>query len=115
MSVPQADYRTAIAIKHEGQMKEVNVIFTLREHNAASAIYAAICPRCNTAEITVDVKLTPEGAFAEPPACPMLCVACEDSLDAILEPDKGTSLADEPGNRETLTKYLKAMTVRSWD
>ena len=115
MNVPEVGYRTAIAIKHPGRMTEVTVTFTLREKVGNSATYAGPCPRCTAGEIVVDVKLNPGGSFAEAPACPMLCMDCEDRLDAVLEPQPGLSLADEPGNRATLGKYLKAMTVRAWD
>jgi hypothetical protein len=115
MNVPEAGYRTAIAIKHPGRMTEVTVTFTLREQVGNSATYAGLCPRCKTGEIVVAVKLDPDGRFAEPPACPMLCMDCEDRLDAVLEPQPGLSLADEPGNRATLGKYLKAMSLRSWE
>lgn len=115
MNVPEAGYRTAIAIKHEGRMTEVLVTFVLRQQDGASATYAAPCPRCSSGEIVVAVALNPDGSFAGVPACPALCLDCEDALDAILEPNTGISLADEPGNRETLGKYLKAMTTRAWD
>jgi hypothetical protein len=115
MSVPEAGYQTAIAIKHTGRMKDVPVTFMLRGQDARSAAYAAPCPRCATDEIVVLVRLTAENAFAEAPACPALCLVCEDALDAILEPDKGPVPGDEQGGRATLGKYLKAMTVRSWD
>lgn len=113
MSVPEAGYRTAIAIKHPGRMTEVLVTFMLRQQDGRSATYAAQCPRCAEGEIVAQVKLTADGGFAEAPACPALCLICEDALDAILEPDRG--LGDGPGDRATLGKYLKAMTVRSWD
>jgi hypothetical protein len=115
MSVPDAGYRTAIAIKHEGRMMDVLVTFVLRQQDGASATYAAQCPRCAAGEIVVPVRLTLDGAFAEAPACPALCLACEDALDAILEPGDGLAIGDEPGDRATLGKYLKAMTTRSWD
>lgn len=115
MSIPQADYRTAIAIKHEGRMTEVLVTFKLRHQEGRLATYAAPCPRCGEGEITVPVRLTADGGFAEAPACPALCLNCEDALDAILEPDAGPGIGDEPGDRATLGKYLKAMTTRSWD
>jgi hypothetical protein len=115
MSVPEQGYRTAIAIKHAGRMTEVSVTFRLRRQEGGSATYAAPCPRCAAGEIVVPVRLSADGGFAEAPACPALCLVCEDALDAILEPDAGPGLGDEPGDRATLGKYLKAMTVRSWD
>jgi hypothetical protein len=115
LAVPEAGYRTAIAIKHPGRMAEVPVTFVLRQQDGNSATYAALCPRCAKGEIIVPVRLTAEGAFAEAPACPALCLACEDALDAILEPEKGPDLGSEPGDRATLGKYLKAMSIRSWD
>ena len=115
LAVPEAGYRTAIAIKHQGRMAEVPVTFVLRQQDGHSATYVAQCPRCAKGEIIVPVRLTADGAFAEAPACPALCLACEDALDAILEPEKGPGLGDEPGDRATLGKFLKAMTIRSWD
>lgn len=115
MQVPRTDYRTAIAIKHEGQMSDVTVTFDLRTHDSTSATYAARCPRCNTGDIAVTVSLDPDGSFAEAPACPSLCMACEDKLDAMLDPVSNTALRDEPGSRATLSKYLEAMSTRSWD
>jgi hypothetical protein len=115
MSVPRSSYRTAIAIKHGGQTTEVLVTFMLRQKVGPSATYAAPCPRCAAGEIVVPVRLRADGGFAEAPACPALCLVCEDALDAILEPEAGSGPRDEPGGRATLGKYLKAMTVRSWD
>ena len=115
MSVPEAAYRTAIAVKHGGRMSEVSVTFTLQSQNGTSAAYAAACPRCKVGEISVTVGIYPNGSFAEVPACPALCVDCEDGLDALLEPAAGKSLADESNGRATLGKYLKAMSVRAWD
>ena len=115
MSIPEAGYLTAIAVKHEGRMTEVSVTFTLRERDASSATYAGLCPRCNSGEIDVTVKLNADGSFAEVPAIPMLCMNCEDTLDVLLEPEKTTGTTDGPGNRESLAKYIKAMNVRSWD
>ena len=70
---------------------------------------------CAAGEIVVPVRLTADGGFAEAPACPALCLDCEDALDAILEPETGPAIGDEPGERATLGKYLKAMSTRSWD
>jgi hypothetical protein len=61
------------------------------------------------------VALAPDGSFAEAPACPTLCVSCEDRLDLIMEPEAAKGLGDQPGDRETLGKYLKAMNLRAWD
>lgn len=115
MSIPRADYQTAIAIKHDARMKDVSVTFVLQRNDGKSASYAAICPRCNTGEILVAVNLNADGSFAEAPACPTLCESCEDRLDAILEPGAGKTLADEPDDRAKLNKYIKAMTTRAWD
>lgn len=115
LPVPEAGYRTAIAIKHEGRMTEVLVTFALRGHEGTYANYAAPCPRCAAGEIVVQVELTAEGGFVQAPACPALCLDCEDALDAILEPSAGPGVGDEPGGRATLGRYLKAMTTRSWD
>jgi hypothetical protein len=91
------------------------VTFVLSEQDGTSATYEALCPRCGSGKIVVSVALDPDGSFAAEPACPALCVDCEDRLDAILEPEAAKPIADEPGNRATLAKYLKAMTQRSWD
>ena len=115
LPVPEAGYRTAIAIKHEGRMTEALVTFTLRHQEGTTASYAAPCPRCAAGEIVVPVEITADGGFAEAPACPALCLSCEDALDAILEPSTGPGVGDEPGDRATLGKSLKAMTTRSWD
>jgi hypothetical protein len=115
MNVPAEGYRTSIVIKHEGRMTEVLVTFSLRQREDGVATYAAPCPRCAAGEIVVPVRLTADGGFAEAPACPALCLDCEDALDAILEPETGPAIGDEPGERATLGKYLKAMSTRSWD
>jgi hypothetical protein len=115
MKIPEVDYRTAVAIRNATRTKDVTVTFRLVARHGASASYAATCPRCNSGEITVDVALAKDGSFAEPPACPTLCIACEDRLDKLLEPQAKTALGDQPGDRETLGKYLKAMNLRAWD
>ena len=115
MNVPAEGYRTSIVIKHEGRMTEVLVTFSLRQREDGVATYAAQCPRCAAGEIVVPVRLTVDGSFAEAPACPALCLDCEDALDAILEPETGPAIGDEPGDRATLGKYLKVMSTRSWD
>ena len=61
------------------------------------------------------MTLDGKSGFAEAPACPALCLDCEDALDALLEPKSTSRIGDEPGDRATLGKYLKAMTIRSWD
>lgn len=114
MHVPESGYRTAIAIKHTGRMTEVSTTFVLRKQDGESAIYAALCPRCSVGEIVVAVKLNPDGTFHEEVACPTLCIGCEDSLDAMLEP--GAAKGDgQTHDRATLNECLKAMNVRSWD
>ncbi len=115
MNIPETGYRTAIAFRNDTRTLEVTVTFLLRQQSATQASYAATCPRCNSGEITVDVALAPDGGFAEAPACPTLCLSCEDRLDLILEPQAKKSLGDQPGDRETLGKYLKAMNLRAWD
>ena len=115
MNIPAEDYRTAIAIRNDPRMKEVTVTFLLTAQQDTSASYAATCPRCHSGEITVDVALAADGSFAEAPACPTLCFACEDRLDQLLEPQAKVPLGDKPGDRETLGKYLKAMNLRAWD
>ena len=115
MEIPETDYRTALAVRNDTRMKEVTVTFQLLAQEGASASYAATCPRCNTGEITVDVALAPDGSFAEAPACPTLCLACEDRLDQLLEPRAKLDIGQQPGDRETLGKYLKAMNLRAWD
>lgn len=113
--MPEAGYRTGIAIRHVGRMTDVPVTFTLRDQDGASARYAAPCPRCGAGEIVVEVRIAADGGFAEPPACPALCLACEDALDAMLEPQAAPGIGDEPGDRATLGRYLNAMSKRSWD
>lgn len=115
MRVPAADYRTAVAVKNDMRSTEVTVTFRLAAQSEAMASYAATCPRCNVGLITVDVALAPDGTFAAAPACPTLCLACEDRLDLMLEPKPQKSIGDQPGDRETLGKYLKAMNLRAWD
>jgi hypothetical protein len=115
MSIPATDYRTALAVRNDTRMTEVTVTFTLTSHQGASASYAAVCPRCHTGEITVDVALAPDGSFAAPPACPTLCLACEDRLDRMLEPSPAKKPGDQPGDRATLGAFLKAMNIRPWD
>ncbi len=115
MNTPEMDYRTAVAVRNDTRTKEVSVTFRLIGQNGASARYAATCPRCNSGEITVDVALAADGSFAEAPACPTLCLACEDRLDQLLEPAAKQDLGDRPGDRETLGNYLKAMNRRAWD
>lgn len=115
MKIPETDYRTAVAIRNDMRMKEVAVTFRLLAQNGPSASYAATCPRCHSGEITVEVALAPDGSFAEAPACPTLCLACEDRLDQLLEPPAKAAQGDEPSDRETLGKYLKAMNLRAWD
>ena len=115
MEIPATDYRTAVAVRNDTRTKEVSVTFRLTGQSGATASYAATCPRCNAGEITVEVALAPDGSFAEAPACPTLCLACEDRLDQLLEPKPKLDLGDKPGDRETLEKYLKAMNLRAWD
>ncbi len=115
MIVPKSEYRTAIAIKHDQRMAEVAVTFMLREQLGSSARYAALCPRCKRGEIVVDVELTPDMNFRETPACPSLCLDCEDRLDSVLEPESAPRPADGLGDREALSAHLKAMNSRSWD
>ena len=110
--VPETEYRTAIAIQHKGRMSQVDVAFVLRMHDAMSATYHGLCPRCLTGEISVVVKLLPDARFAEVPACPGLCLACEDQLDAILERNASTAHGDAPSNRAGLSNTLKMMTTR---
>ena len=115
MTIPETDYRTAVAIRNDTRMKQVTVTFRLTGQTSQQASYAAVCPRCHQGEIAVDVALAPDGSFAEPPACPTLCLACEDRLDQLLEPQAKATLGEQPGDRETLGKYLKAMNLRAWD
>ena len=115
MDIPETDYRTAVAVRNDTRTKQVAVTFRLTAQSGASASYVATCPRCNMGEITVEVALAPDGSFAEAPACPTLCLACEDRLDQLLEPRAKQDLGDKPGDRETLEKHLRAMNLRSWD
>ena len=106
VDMPLTASRTAIAIKN-ARMTATTLTFTLQGRKGNEATYSAVCPRCGTGEIVAFARLNPDGSFAEHPACPSLCLACEDRLDAILEPEP--SLKDEPANRDTLGKYLRAM------
>ena len=115
MDIPETDYRTAVAVRNDTRTKQVTVTFRLTGQHGATARYAVTCPRCNSGEITVDVALAADGSFAEAPACPTLCLACEDRLDQLLEPPAKQDLGDKPGDRETLGTYLKAMNRRAWD
>jgi len=115
MQVPEAAYRSAIAITHNGKMRDVSVTFVLQSRDDHEAHYVAPCPRCRDGSITVAVPLKPDGSFAEPPACPMLCLACEDRMDAMLEPGTHTETEREPSDRAALNQFIRAMNIRSWD
>lgn len=115
MRIPQVGYRTAVAVKHDARTVEVDVTFVLREQDGRSATYTAVCPRCNAGELSATVGLTPEGDFAEAPACPTLCLDCEDAMDAMLDPAGSSALRDGPGDRASLSEFLKLMNSRSWD
>ena len=115
MNIPATDFRTAVAVRNDTRTVQVAVTFLLKSQSGATASYAATCPRCNSGEITVDVPLAADGSFAEAPACPTLCLACEDRLDQLLDPPEKKTIGEQPGDRETLGKYLKAMNLRAWD
>lgn len=115
LMVPKADYRTAIAIKHDQAMKPVTATFLLREWRPGSASYAAPCPRCGKGEIVVEVKLTADQSFAEAPACPSLCLDCEDRLDSLLEAAEASGTEEEEGGRAALDRHIRAMNRRAWD
>ena len=108
-TIPETPYRTAIAIQNQGRMKSVHVVFVLRSHNDRSAQYCAVCPRCESEDITVVVNLTQSGQFQAPPPCPALCLSCEDKLDSMLE--SGSS-SRTPSDRAALNATLKIMTSR---
>jgi len=109
LKVPAVQYRTAIAIKNAVQTNEVVVTFTLTGQESDCATYSAPCPRCHVGEIGVDVKLNPDGGFAEPLACPALCLDCEERLDAILGQGTSVDLKNEPSGRATLKKYIQGL------
>ena len=109
LTIPETAYRTAVAIQNRGRMRSVEVVFALQSHDAQSAQYQAICPRCCTGEINVVVKLAQNGQFAAPPACPALCLACEDRLDAIL---KTATSSNAPSDRAALNATLRIMSSR---
>ncbi len=115
MRVPETEYRSAIAIKYTGRMMDVRVTFALQAQDGHSAEYAAVCPRCNAGSITISVKLRPDRSFAEPPACPMLCLDCEDKLDSILEPGAEKETERGPADRASLNKHISTMNIRPWD
>jgi hypothetical protein len=114
MSVPRSDYRTAVAIKNDERMMDVDVDFLLRDQDGGTATYVARCPRCKHGEIAVTVKLASDGGLAEDPACPALCTECEDRLDAMLEVAEGKGSTAKPNDRSTLNAFLKAMNL-AWD
>jgi hypothetical protein len=111
--IPETEYRTAVALLHSARTRPVSINFELKEHAGPRATYAATCPRCHEGEIVAIADLNADGSFREPPACPALCMACEDRLDALLEQEGGYDPDKEPSGRETLDKYLKAM-ARNW-
>jgi hypothetical protein len=113
MEIPDSSYRTAIAIKSASRMKTVAVTFALRERQGDTATYAATCPRCHEGELIAIAELDQNGKFKELPACPALCLDCEDRLDAILEPSAPDHSSESSG-RGTMDKYLKAMKP-SWE
>jgi hypothetical protein len=94
-------------------MKTVTVTFALRDRRGDTATYVATCPRCHAGELVAIADLDQDGKFKEPPACPALCLDCEDRLDAILEPS-APDLSSESSGRGTMDKYLKAMKP-SWE
>jgi hypothetical protein len=96
MNIPVADYRTAVAVRNDTRTVAVDVTFHLMSQGGAMASYAATCPRCNSGEITVEVPLAADGSFAETPACPTLCLACEDRLDQLLDPPAKKNIGDQP-------------------
>ena len=107
LAVPEAISQTAIAITHASRMTKVAVKFHLTAMEDRVARYAASCPRCHNGVIEAFAAIAASGEFVEPPACPALCEACEDQLDAILEgraPGK-PSYADE--HRVTLKKFSR--------
>ena len=53
LTIPESAYRTAVAIQNRGRMKSVEVVFALQTHDARSAHYQAVCPRCHTGDIAV--------------------------------------------------------------
>ncbi len=115
VEVPSESYKTAIAIQHEGRMTLVEITFILQGCNDGVASYSAVCPRCQIGPIELTVKFNQGGSFVEAPAFPALCLACEDRLDAIIDPQAWAGLKEEPTDRETLSKQIKAMKTRAWD
>lgn len=115
MRVPETAYRSAIAIMHNGRMTDVSVTFVLLSWADNVASYAAECPRCNEGRIDVAVPLQPDGRFAEPPACPMMCLECEDRMDAMLEPRTEKEAGRELSDRAGLDQFIRTMNIRSWD
>ena len=112
--MPEADYRTGIAIKHVGRMTEVLVTFTLSYQDGVSARYVAPCPRCAAGEIVVEVKLAADGGFAETRLA-RRCARLRGRPRCHSGAAHGPGIGDEPGDRATLGKYLRAMSTRSWD
>ena len=108
--IPAARSQTALGIKHDTRTVKATVTFLLIGREGNTARYSAVCPRCHSGVIEVTAKLNSDGRFAEAPACPSLCEACEDHLDAILEGHAATRPTYETLNRVTLLR--RKMPVR---
>lgn len=102
--IPAAKSQTALGIKHATQTVKATVTFTLMSREANTARYSGLCPRCQNGVIEATAALNPDGSFAEAPACPSLCEACEDQLDAILEGHAATRPTYEMLNRVKLSR-----------
>jgi hypothetical protein len=102
--IPAARSQTALGIKHDTKTIKVAVTFMLVSRQGNTARYSAVCPRCHSGIIEAAATLNPDGSFAEPPACPSLCEACEDHLDAILEGHATAKPTYETLNRVTLMR-----------
>ena len=105
LAVPTAMLQTAIGITHDNRMTKVAVKFHLAGMDNRIARYAASCPRCHDGVLEAFVAIDPGGGFVEHPACPALCEACEDQLDAILEGRASSKRSYVAENRVTLKKF----------
>ena len=112
LAVPDVMLQTAIGITHDNRMTQVAVMFHFTGLENRVARYAASCPRCHAGVIEAFVAIDSGGRFVDQPACPALCEACEDQLDAILEGRSSSKRSYVAENRVTLKKFTRPMKRR---
>ena len=110
--VPDVMLQTAIGITHDNRMTRVAVTFHFSGMENRAARYAAACPRCHDGVIEAFVAIDSGGRFVDQPACPALCEACEDQLDAILEGRASSKRSYAAENRVTLKKFTRPIKRR---